>query len=139
MILIACSRLGPIVSRRMANNPNAVPRAGLASQAAGLAILGLLVLTGGEAGAADAPTGSTQTVYLEYRELSSPIVDWCLDLRPQSAPFRKEPDLGLTRVELRLNRADRQGKATGLIGWLINSICRKQLGKGRKVRLKHQP
>lgn len=70
------------------------PRAGLASLAAGLAILGLLVFAGAKAGAAASSTGSNQTVYLEYRELGSRIRGWRLNVTPQAAPFQKEPDWG---------------------------------------------
>ena len=57
-------------------------------------MFGLLVLASDEAGAAEPPTGSNQTIYLEYSELSSRIMGWRLNITPQAAPFKKEPDWG---------------------------------------------
>ncbi len=78
----------------MARNPNAGPRAGLASLAAVLAILGLLVFAGARAGAAERSAGSNQTVYLEYHELGSRISGWRLNLTPRAEPFKQEPNWG---------------------------------------------
>jgi len=72
-------------------------RAGLARLVAGLAVFGLPLLTGEGVGAADTPPGSTQTVYLEYHEFGPPLpypMFWELDITPQFAPFKKEPDWG---------------------------------------------
>ena len=41
---------------------------------------------------------STQTVYLDYREFSQPPTSWNLPLSTQSAAFKKEPNLGLSKV-----------------------------------------
>jgi hypothetical protein len=78
----------------MVSDPNARLRAGLASLAAGLAVPGLLVLVAVKASAADPPPGATQTVYLEYQELGSHIYGWRLNITPQDAPFKQEPDWG---------------------------------------------
>ena len=66
----------------------------LSLRALGLAILGLPLLFGAMAGAADAPAGASQTVYLEYQELGSRIKGWQLNITPQTEPFKKEPDWG---------------------------------------------
>jgi hypothetical protein len=76
----------------MANHPHAGPRARLASLAVGLAILGLSVLP--DAWAADSPTRSNQTVYLEHQEFGPHVRGCSLDLTPEATPFKQEPDWG---------------------------------------------
>jgi hypothetical protein len=66
----------------------------LSLRARGLATLGLLLLVGATAGAADSLAGAHQTVYLEYQELGSRIKGWQLNITPQTEPFKKEPDWG---------------------------------------------
>jgi hypothetical protein len=69
------------------------------------ALLGLLCIgaTGAAFSAQDssapAPSAtSTQSVYLEYRELSVGVGNWGIPMTLQSAPFKKEPDLGQRKV-----------------------------------------
>jgi hypothetical protein len=52
-----------------------------------------------------ASLGATQTVYLDYRELSHSVNNWGLSLDAQTAAFKKEPALGgrnVTRGTLKL-------------------------------------
>lgn len=48
--------------------------------------------------AALASVTSTQSIYLEYRELGYGIGSWGIPMTLQSAPFQKEPDLGPRKV-----------------------------------------
>jgi hypothetical protein len=57
-------------------------------------MLGGLMPTGAQERAAAAPAGSTQTVYLEYREMDSRINGSRLNITPQAGSFKKEPDWG---------------------------------------------
>lgn len=66
----------------------------LSLRARDLTTLGLFLLVGATAGAADSLAGATQTVYLEYQELGSRIKGWQLNITPQAEPFKKEPDWG---------------------------------------------
>ena len=51
------------------------------------------------AGASSAASAtSTQTVYLEYRELAYGVGNWTIPITLQSAPFKKEPLLGQRKV-----------------------------------------
>ena len=68
--------------------------ASVASLAGWLAMLGGLMPTGAQERAAAAPAGSTQTVYLEYRELDTRIIGSRLSITPQAESFKKEPDWG---------------------------------------------
>jgi hypothetical protein len=68
-------------------------------------LLGLLWpgASGAAVGAADSSTpaasaASTQSIYLEYRELPYSVGSWLIPLTLQSAPFKKEPDLGQRKV-----------------------------------------
>jgi len=69
------------------------------------ALLGLLCIgaTGAGLSAQDtsAPAASaisTQSVHLEYRELSYSVGNWGIPMTLQAVPFKKEPDLGQRKV-----------------------------------------
>jgi len=55
-------------------------------------------LDGADSQGSPASLGATQTVYLEYRELSGPTTFFNLPLSTQSAAFKKEPALGSRKV-----------------------------------------
>jgi hypothetical protein len=55
-------------------------------------------LFAGDSQTPSASVNATQTVFLEYRELGSEAMIWNLPLTIQSAPFKKEPALGLRKV-----------------------------------------
>ncbi len=95
MFLIARLRCKHIVGRRMSSGPKVRSRVRVASLAGWLAMCGGLALAGT---AGRAPAGSTQTVYLEYREVDSYVSGSRLTITPRAEPFKKEPDWGGRKI-----------------------------------------
>ena len=98
--MIGIARLWPerIVGGRMSIGPHLWSWASVASLAGWLAMSCWLVPLGAAAQATAAPAGSTQTVYLEYREVDSYVNGSSLKITPRAEPFKKELDWGGRKI-----------------------------------------